>query len=85
MTLSEILQTLLGKVHFYITVGRKPAIEIFIEGKTIIVEVLNPFLAINAGLQMLKFAKKGRPTLLAFIKKSGYRIKIRYKRIEFLI
>jgi hypothetical protein len=84
MALIELLETILGKIHFYITVGRKPAAEIFIEKKTIIIEILNPILAIDIGIQIwLKFRKMGKKGLLTFVKKSGYRIKIKYKRLQF--
>ncbi len=78
------METVFGKVHFVITVGSKEAIEIKLEGKNIIVDVKNPILAIELGLEeiLAKKGKKGKDSMLNKLKSMGYTIKIKYKFIE---
>ena len=82
--LEEILESVFGKVHFVITVGNKPAIEIKLEGKDIVVDIKNPMLAIELGMEeyLENRKKKGKDSLFNMIKSKGYTIKVKYKFIE---
>ena len=79
---SNFLEIMRGRVHFFITVGNVPAVEIKIEGKEIIAEIKNPLLAVELGIE--EFIKSGpkNKNLFKEIKKMGYKIKIKYKFLE---
>lgn len=91
--LESILETIFGKVHFVITVGNKPAIEIKLHDKEITVDIKNPILAIEFGLEELlehmpsdKGSGKGKQespeSMLKKLKSMGYTIKVKYKIFE---
>jgi len=79
--LSSILENLVGDVHFYVEVGNKPAAEIKLIGKEILVEIKNPLLAAEAGLKQFT-SKSGSSVSLEKLKKMGYKIKIKYGPLE---
>lgn len=84
--LQNILETLWGKAHFMVMVGNKPAIELILEDKEIIIDIKNPILAIELGIEeFLENHRKGKVdiSILDSIKKIGYKIKIKYKFLEF--
>jgi hypothetical protein len=83
--LEKFLERVFGKVHIYVTVGKRPAIEVIFEEPFIIIDVKNPLLAAEAGLdQMLK--RRGTVTFdskrLGGLKKMGYKIKVRFRGME---
>ncbi len=89
--LESILETIFGKVHFMIMVGNKPAIEIKLHDRDIIVDVKNPILAIELGLEEIvggldhsedKGKGQSPESMLKKIKSMGYRIRIKYKIFE---
>ena len=84
--LSKVLEKFGGKVHILITVGDTPAIEIIFREPDIILDIKNPILAVQAGLEeMLK--RRGSITFdskrLSSFKDLGYNIKIRYRGLEY--
>jgi hypothetical protein len=82
--LEGILESVFGRVHFVITVGNKPAIEIKLEGKDIVVDIRNPVLAMEIGLEEFLSKRKAnnQASLIKMIKSKGYTIKIKYKFLE---
>lgn len=86
--LESVLETVFGKVHFMVMVGNKPAIELKMEDKNIIVDIKNPVLAIELGLEELvisrddKNEKSGAGRILEKLKKAGYKITVKYKIFE---
>jgi len=80
--MARFLEGLGGKARFMVLIGKKPAIELFIKNKDIIVEIKNPVLAIDFGLQELLKEKRLDSTVINDIKKLGYNIKIKYKMFE---
>lgn len=84
--LEQILERLFGKVHVYVTVGSRPAVEVILDGKKIIIDIKNPVLAIEAGLDQF-MASRGEAGMdsrtLQRLKKMGYKIIIKYKMLEF--
>ena len=78
--LENILKTLYGRVHFIVYIGDSPAFELKLKEKEIIVEILNPVLAIEFGIEeFIKNRGKINSRLLETVRKLGYRIKIKYK------
>jgi hypothetical protein len=82
--ITDILEIMTGKVHFYLSVGRKPAIEIFLhdERKEIVAEIKNPVLAFELGLHELAKGKGSGGYVLEKIKDAGYKVKVKYKMFE---
>jgi hypothetical protein len=82
--LESILESIFGKVHFMVLVGNKPAIEIRLEDKEILVDIKNPVLAIELGLEEIVGRREGESpdSLMKKLKSMGYRIKIKYKFLE---
>jgi hypothetical protein len=80
--MSEILEMIQGKVHFYLFVGGSPAIEIKIHDKEIIAEIKNPLLALELGLQQFATKRKSDSFILNQAKKAGFKVKVKYKMLE---
>lgn len=78
--LSKILGSLLGRIHFMIYLGKSPAAEIEVKDNDIVVDVSNPLIALELGLEEM-LSKKGEQDIrmLENIKKAGYRIIVKYK------
>lgn len=67
-----------------IMVGNKPAIEVKLHDREIIIDVKNPVLAIELGLEEYfgDVKNKSRGSLRKKLKSMGYRIKVKYKIFE---
>lgn len=67
-----------------IMVGNKPAIEVKLHDREIIIDVKNPVLAIELGLEEYFGDVKNKPrgSLRKKLKSMGYKIKIKYKIFE---
>ncbi len=83
--ITSILELVSGRMHFYLSVGGRPAIEIILrdEEKEIVAEIKNPVLALELGLQQISTAKKFDSYMLDRVKDAGYKIKVKYKMFEF--
>lgn len=84
--LEALLKKTFGKVHIMVTVGSKPAIEVIFEDNEIILDIKNPVLAMEAGLDQMLTRRKEFTTSskrLEGLKKMGYKIKIKYKNLEY--
>ncbi len=80
--ITSILELISGRIHFYLSVGGKPAIEIILRDKEIVAEIKNPLLAIELGLQQMGTSKSMDSYVLKKIKDAGYKIKVKYKMFE---
>ncbi|MBU0898614.1 MAG: hypothetical protein KKB03_04460 [Nanoarchaeota archaeon] len=80
--LAKILEGLCGKAHFMVLIGRKPALEITIEDKQVLIDVKNPVLALDFGMQELLKRGKVEKNVLREMKKLGYKITIKYKMFK---
>jgi len=80
---AEIFKTIAGRAHFMIYMGKHPAAEIEVNGKEILVKIVNPVAAMELGIEEF-ISKKGLSDLeiIRKIKESGYRIKIKYSMLE---
>jgi peptidyl-tRNA hydrolase len=81
--IKDVLELMRGKVHFYMYVGGSPAVEIILRDREIVADIKNPILAIELGLKQLGNRAKVDSYVLKQIKKAGYKIKVKYKMIEF--
>jgi hypothetical protein len=81
--LESILGGIKGELHFFLFVGDEPAAEIkIISPKEILIDVKNPILAIELGARELIKGGKADEKLFSEIKKMGFRIKLKYRRLE---
>ncbi|MBN2330916.1 MAG: hypothetical protein JXC85_03805 [Candidatus Aenigmarchaeota archaeon] len=80
--MTNILEMMQGKVHFYLFVGGSPAIEIKIHNKEIIAEIKNPLLALELGIHQLATNRKSDSYILKQAKKAGYKVRVKYKMLE---
>jgi len=82
--LESILETVFGRVHFMVLVGNKPAIEIKLKDREIIIDVKNPILAVELGIEEFLEMKEKRKqgSLLKKLKSMGYKIRVKYKIFE---
>ena len=81
--MKHIHDRLWGKVHFYIFLGKKPAAEVLFRDSEIIVEIKSPILATQAAVEEMLRKKHLGSNRLKKLKELGYKIKVRYKMIEF--
>lgn len=80
-----ILSCLLGNpcddVHLMVMFGKKPAAEIKLENKNIIVNVLNPLSAVEAMIEQLQ-KHEAANFELSSLKKQGFKIFVRWGVVE---
>jgi len=82
--LGDVFQSIVGRIHFRVYLGKAPAAEIEIVDKDIIVHILNPIVAIELGIhQILSGEINHEFDSLQHVKDMGYKIKIKYKGLEF--
>jgi len=87
--LTYILERLFGRARLLVFAGDRPAMEIKVEGKEIVLDIKNLMLAAELGIA--EFVKKientektdeALPDITGELKAFGYRIKVRYGRLE---
>lgn len=79
--ISQILEKICGRVHFLVFVDGNPAAEVELKDKEIFVEIKNPILAIEFGLEEF-FSSGGKTNAFKKIKDLGYKIRIKYRMFE---
>ena len=74
-----------GGIRFTISLRRKPAADIILRGRDVVVEIRDPLAIMELGIRHFVSGKKGRlgPFLLRKLRALGFRMKVRYKFIEF--
>lgn len=81
-----LLETILGKlegdIQLYIHFKKKPVAEVLIDKDQITVDVKNPVLAIEVVLNQLR-KKKVSSSTLKRLKEMKYKVKVKYKGLEF--
>ncbi len=81
--LADIFSDIVGHAHFMVFMGKHAAAEIKLEGKTIIVDIKNPIIALEFGIeQILKGEEEIDAQLMERVKSMGYKIKMKYKTLE---
>lgn len=81
--LAGILEKLMGKVRFYIYLGKKPFAEVIFNDNEIVLDIKNPVLAVEAAVEEIIKKKHFGSKRLDILKTMGYKVKVRYKRLEF--
>ena len=81
--ITQLLERLVGSIHFYVFVGKNVAAEVIVEEhKHVIVDIKNPVLALELGVDAVLRKKETSETLIK-IKQLGYSITVKYKGFEF--
>ena len=85
MCLSRFFGISRGGIRFTISLRRRPAVDIILRGRDIVVEIRDPLAAMELGIRHFVSGKRGRlgPFLLRKLRALGFRIKLKYKFIEF--
>ncbi|HJW97064.1 MAG TPA: hypothetical protein VJ485_02775 [archaeon] len=88
--LSYAMDRIFGRTTLMLYVGKRPAVEIMIEGKTITAAIKNPILAAELGFSEFMRSLESRSTdpisfLLDRLKSLDYTIKIKWGRLEIKI
>jgi len=84
--LTYILERMFGRARLMVFAGDRPAMEIKVEGKEIVLDIKNLMLAAELGIT--EFVRRRErsdeplPEITGELKALGYRIKIRYGRLE---
>jgi hypothetical protein len=84
--ITRALEILQGRVRLYLSIGGVPAVEIVIRDKEkeIVAEIKNPVLALELGVQQFAKGRNKRDSyVLKMIKAAGYKVKVKYKMLEF--
>lgn len=75
----DIMQTVKGRFSLLISVRDKPAVEVSVQDKAIIIDVKNPLLALELGMEHLTKDKEEKTySLRQALKERGFRIKVKY-------
>ncbi|MFH1445367.1 MAG: hypothetical protein ABIF08_02715 [Nanoarchaeota archaeon] len=81
-TLSQLLENVSGKANIVFYIENKPAFIVHFKNKEIKIEVKNPILALEFGIQEMFKKNKADKPILSSAKKLGFKIKIKYKFFE---
>lgn len=81
--LADIFKTIVGRAHFMIYMGKSPAAEIELNGRLVLVDIVNPIAAVELGIEEF-LSRKGTQDIevIRKIKEAGYRIRVKYKTFE---
>ena len=77
----ELIENFLKKANILINIGNSPAIEIAYKKGEIVIDVKNPMLLMELGIDFdfLKKSDKKESVIRKCLKELGFRIKLRYK------
>ncbi len=81
--ITDILEVVKGRLRFHLSVDGKPAVDIVLTAGEIIVDIKNPLLAMEMGLHQIGKKPGISSYVLKAIKAAGYKVKVKYKMIEF--
>jgi hypothetical protein len=83
--IKDALEVFSGRLRFHLSFEGKPAVDIVLTAGEVIVEIKNPILALEMGFHQLGNKSKLNSYVIKMIKAAGYKIKIKYKMLEFEI
>jgi hypothetical protein len=80
--ITDALELFKGRLRFHLAVDGKPAADIVVTPGEAILEIKNPLLALELGVQQIGKKPGLRSYVLKAVKAAGYRVKIKYKMLE---
>lgn len=81
--LGRLIEKHWGRLRFYAAMGDKPFAEIMIEDKTITIDIINAVVLMEAVISHIFKKQRFASFKLNSLKDSGYRVRIKYRRLEF--
>jgi hypothetical protein len=81
--ITDILGILQGRLRLHLHLDGKPAVDVIITPGEAIIEIKNPVLALEMGLRQLGKKPGISSYVLKAVKAAGYKVKVKYKLIEF--
>lgn len=81
--ITDILEVFSGRLRFHLFFDGKPAVDIVITTDEVIVDIKNPLVALEMGFHQIGHSNKLNSYIIKMIKAAGYKIKIKYKVLEF--
>ena len=81
-TITDILEVFQGRLRFHIRIDGKPAIDIVLKPREVLLEIRNPILALEMGIQQMSKNNDMNSYVLNMIKAAGYKVKVKYKIFE---
>ncbi len=83
LDLHGLMEKYWGEFKFYAAMGERPFAEIMIEGKLITIRIVNFKVLVEAMISHIFRKKRFASFKLQTLKDSGYRVRIRFGRLEF--
>ena len=80
--ITDILEVFQGRLRFHLFLDGKPAIDMVITPGVVVLEIKNPILALEMGLQQISNKKDMNSYVLNMVKAAGYKVKVKYKIFE---
>ncbi len=81
--ITDILEMLDGRLRFNLAFEGKPAIDIVLNPMEIVIEVKDPIVALEIGIQQIGKKRGVSKYIIQAIKAAGYKVKVKYKVLEF--
>jgi len=83
--LQKLIEKYWGELRFYAAMGDKPFAEIIIEDKLITIKIINVVVLMEAMVSHIFRKQRFGSFKLKSLKDSGYRLRIKYRRLSFEI
>lgn len=80
--LKDILEVFQGRLRLHLRLDGKPAADIVLTPREVIVDIQNPLLALELGIKNIGKENPINSYILKMAKAAGYRIKVKYKIFE---
>jgi len=80
--LKDMLEVFQGRVRLHLKLDGKPAADLVLTPREIIIDVKNPLLALEFGLKNIGKENPINSYIIRMAKAAGYRIKVKYKIFE---
>ena len=80
--ITDVLELFDGKLRLHLRIDGKPAVDVVLKPTEIVIEIKNPLLALELGLQQMGKKKDINSYILRMVKAAGYNVKVKYKIFE---
>jgi len=81
--ITDILEVFSGRLRFHLFFEGKSAVDVVLTPGEMLIEIKNPIVALEMGLQQIGSKNKLNSYIIDMVKSAGYKVKIKYKLLEF--
>jgi hypothetical protein len=83
--IKDVLEIFAGRVRLHLSFDGKPAIDVVLTPGEVLIEIMNPLIALEMGInQLVKGSDNNfNSYVLKMVKATGYKVKVKYKVLEF--